>query len=357
MSSLPERIQQAKREALSLQEKIKQNRQATDDAKLETFANSKDYSQDAKLKLRRVLKGHSAKVYSVAWSYDSRQIVSAGQDGKLIVWNAYTTYKAHAIRLRSNWVMTCAYSPTGSFVACGGLDNTCSIYNLRNNSYLESMNSSNSNTSSAVRVSRELTGHSGYISCCKFLTDRHILTSSGDMSCILWDVEVGKVVNTFLDHTSDVMTLAVSPDQNNFITGSCDSFAKIWAIRTSKCVQTFVGHESDVNSICYFPNGLSFATGSDDSSCRFFDIRADREMMVYKNEKINEGVTAVAFSHRGRFLFTAYDDKKLICWDTMKGVVVQDIPLHENRISSLQVAPDGSALCTGSWDSTIRLIC
>ena len=50
-----------------------------------------------------------------------RQLVSASQDGKLIVWDAYTTNKVHAIPLRSSWVMTCAYSPTGNFVACGEL--------------------------------------------------------------------------------------------------------------------------------------------------------------------------------------------------------------------------------------------
>lgn len=53
------------------------------------------------------------------------------QDGKLIVWDAYTTNKIHAIPLRSSWVMTCAYAPTGSYVACGGLDNLCSIYSLK----------------------------------------------------------------------------------------------------------------------------------------------------------------------------------------------------------------------------------
>lgn len=53
------------------------------------------------------------------------------KDGKLIVWDSYTTNKVHAIPLRSSWVMTCAYAPSGSFVACGGLDNICSIYSLK----------------------------------------------------------------------------------------------------------------------------------------------------------------------------------------------------------------------------------
>ncbi len=102
-------------------------------------------------------------------SNQSRYLVSASQDGKLIVWDAYTTNKVHAIPLRSSWVMTCAYAPSGSYVACGGLDNICSIYSLKTRE-------------GNVRVSRELPGHTGYLSCCRFLDDNQIVTSSGDMT-------------------------------------------------------------------------------------------------------------------------------------------------------------------------------
>ena len=54
----------------------------------------------------------------------------------------------HAIPLRSSWVMTCAYAPSGNYVACGGLDNICSIYNLKTRE-------------GNVRVTRELPGHTG----------------------------------------------------------------------------------------------------------------------------------------------------------------------------------------------------
>lgn len=85
------------------------------------------------------------------------------------MWDAYTTNKVHAIPLRSSWVMTCAYAPSGSYVACGGLDNICSIYSLKTRE-------------GNVRVSRELPGHTGYLSCCRFLDDNQIVTSSGDMT-------------------------------------------------------------------------------------------------------------------------------------------------------------------------------
>lgn len=200
-----------------------------------------------------------------------------------------------------------------------------------------------------------MSAHTGYLSCCRFLTDRHILTSSGDMTCILWDVEIGQAVQKFTEHTGDVMSVSVAPDHHTFVSGAVDAHAKLWDIRSGKCVQTFVGHESDINSVQFFPNGLSFGTGSDDATCRLYDIRADRELAIYQDEGLREGVTSISFSHSGRFLFAAYDDKKAIVWDTLKCKQLQTLQDHENRVSCLAVSPDGMALCTGSWDHSLKI--
>jgi len=203
---------------------------------------------------RRALRGHLAKIYAMHWATDRRHLVSASQDGKLIVWDAYTTNKVHAIPLRSSWVMTCAYSPSGNFVACGGLDNICSIYNLNNKD------------GTNARGARELSAHSGYLSCCRFINDRQIVTSSGDMTCMLWDIEAGVRVVEFSDHTGDVMrfvffhlllqgltnihfSLSLGPNQNVFVSGACDATAKLWDIRSGRATQTFTGHESDINAV------------------------------------------------------------------------------------------------------------
>ena len=190
------------------------------------------------MKVRRTLKGHMGKVYALHWAADRRHLVSASQDGKLIVWDTYSTNKLNAIPLRSAWVMTCAYAPSGNFVACGGLDNVCSIYNLKTKE-------------GSVRVARELSAHTGYLSCCRFLNDREILTSSGDVSCILWDIEAGMKKVEFLGHTGDVMSLSVCAEKNIFVSGACDFSAKVWDIRSGKCVQTFLGHETDINAVQY----------------------------------------------------------------------------------------------------------
>jgi len=302
------------------------------------------------LKTRRILTGHFGKIYAMHWSdNDNKNLVSASQDGKLIVWNGYTTNKVNAIPLRSSWVMTCAFSPSGNFVACGGLDNLCSIYDAVPK-----------NPTSGKSQNIELTQHEGYLSCCRFLDDNRILTSSGDSTCILWDIERATPTMTFLGHTSDVMSISMHKTSNNhiFVTGSCDATAKLWDIRTPGCQMTFLGHESDINSVNFFPSGDAFGTGSDDSSCRLFDLRACTQVNKYANSKIICGVTSVGFSKSGRFLFAGYDDYYCYAWDTCDGDRPESLDknqTHSNRVSCVGVTSDGLALCTGSWDTTLKI--
>jgi WD40 repeat protein len=54
-------------------------------------------------------------------------------------------------------------------------------------------------------------------------------------------------------------------------------------------------------------------------------------------------------------LFAAYDDKKVIVWDTLKGKQLQSLTDHETRVSCLSVSPDGYALATGSWDHNLKI--
>lgn len=172
-------------------------------------------------------------------------------------------------------------------------------------------------------------------------------------------------------------SLSLGPNQNVFVSGACDATAKLWDIRTGRATQTFTGHESDINAVQYdffcpppqicrlhmsvsnrfFPNGDAFATGSDDASCRLFDIRADRELNTFTHDNILCGITSVAFSISGRILFGGYDDWTCNVWDTLKGERVGVLTGHENRVSCLGVSIDGMALCTGSWDSTLRVCC
>lgn len=350
-------IEQCKKEIAEFEKQLNDLRQADEDEDqyLTAYATSQNTEQiDSKnsnfhMKQQRVLKGHFGKIYAMHWADTSIQLVSASQDGKLIIWNGFSTNKVHAIPLRSSWVMTCAYSASGTFVACGGLDNLCSIYRVPGAGEVQQQQ----------KTHAELAQHEGYLSCCRFVGESEIITSSGDSTCILWDIEGRSPRAVFQGHSGDVMSVSVREEERAiFASGSCDARAKLWDYRDSKKpVKTFPGHESDINSIQFFPDGNAFVSGSDDSSCRLFDIRAYRQINKYSNDKILCGITSVAFSKTGRLLFAGYDDYNCYVWDTLLGSneIVDQLVGHDNRVSCLGVSKNGKALCTGSWDTLLKI--
>lgn len=305
------------------------------------------------LKQTKDLQGHFGKIYSMHWASDSKHLISASQDGKLIIWDGQTTYKVHMINLRSSWVMTCAYAPSMNMVACGGLDNLCSIYNVNLEDQSQSVETNDLPT-------MELNRHDGYLSCCRFIDDSNIVTSSGDTTCILWDIPTQTALRFFQDHEADVMSIAVK-DQNVFVSGSCDSMAKVWDVRTNSNhpVMDFSGHDADINSVVWFPGQETFGTGSDDASCRLFDLKAYQELNSYTKPDIKCGVTSIDFSQSGKYLFCGYDDSPFCAvWDTLKGTLIQELVPQggrETRVSCLGVPESGYCLGTGSWDNNLRI--
>ncbi|XP_040567334.1 guanine nucleotide-binding protein subunit beta-5 [Lepeophtheirus salmonis] len=340
-----ESIESLQKEIELLKRRIIEERQKLADKTLCQVTESAEALQGLNIKVRRSLKGHNAKVLCLDWSNDKRHLVSSSQDGKLIVWDAFSTNKEHAVTMPTTWVMACAYGISGNVVACGGLDNKVTVYPLT----LEE----------DVAIKKRTVGtHTSYMSCCLFPgSDNQVLTGSGDATCALWDVESGQVLQSFHGHNADVMSidLAPGPNPNTFVSGACDKMAFVWDMRTGNYVQYFEGHESDINAVKYHPSGDAIGTGSDDATCRLFDLRADREVTKYTKESILFGVNAIDFSTSGRILFAGYNDYAVNMWDSLKTHRIAMLYGHENRVSSLKVSPDGTAIATGSWDYSLKV--
>uniref|UniRef100_A0A3Q1GMA3 G protein subunit beta 5 n=1 Tax=Acanthochromis polyacanthus TaxID=80966 RepID=A0A3Q1GMA3_9TELE len=337
-----------KKECESLKKKLEEDRGKLNDVELQQVAEKVEVVGALSIKTRRVLKGHTNKVLCMDWCKDKRRLVSSSQDGKLIVWDGFTLNKEHGMSVPTTWVMACAYAPSGCAVACGGLDNKCSVIPL----------SLDSNENCAAKK-KTVAMHTNYISGCTFTnSDMQLLSCSGDGTSALWDVESGQLLQSFHGHTSDVLSLDLAPSEtgNTFVTGGCDKKANVWDMRSGQNIQSFECHESDINCVKYYPSGDAFASASDDATCRFFDLRADREVAVFQKDSIVFGASTVDFSLSGRLLFVGYNDYTINVWDVLKGTRISMMFGHENRVSRVRLSPDGTALCSASWDNTLRVI-
>jgi len=341
----------AQREIEQLKEQLNKLRNDAADAKSEALKEAGTASGvpqlHTNLKARKRLGGHFGKIYAFDWAPDSRKLVSAAQDGNLFVWDGLYSLKNMAIILRSSWVMTSSFSPSGNFMAAGGLDNLCTVYKYEESAAF----------GQGEGVIAELAGHEGYLSTAIFLDDDTIFTTSGDSAAALWNISQREMITEFRSHQADVMCASQNPDNKNvFVTGSVDTTAMLWDVRASSFPQrTFLGHESDINAVSFFPDGNAFVCGSDDATCRLFDIRSSGILNSYGDDRIVCGVTSIAVNKTGRLIVSSYDDGPVVVWDSIFAEAVQKLEGHTKRISCLRAAPDGSALGTSSWDSTIMI--
>ncbi|XP_063230458.1 guanine nucleotide-binding protein subunit beta-2-like [Bacillus rossius redtenbacheri] len=338
-------VNRLKKELEDITNKIKEQQRKVADTTMEQVCA--DLAEVPKLRLstRKLLKGHINKVNSVHFSGDSRHCVTGSLDGKLIIWDTWTGNKVQVIPLRSAWVMSVAFSPSGNFVACGGMDNMCTVYDLNNRD----------STTNSAKITRELMGYEGFLSCCRFLDDRTLLTGSGDMKICMWDLEASKKTLEFDAHAGDVASLSLSPDGQKYVTGSVDRTCKLWDTRDPDCKQTFFGHEADVNSVCFHPSGHAFTSASEDKTARLHDLRSDQQIAQYTPPNPNSGFTSCGLSLSGRYLLCGSDDNSIHTWDTLKNQHTGCLGGHENRVTSLSLAGNGMAIVSCSWDNHGRV--
>lgn len=379
------RIDNARLETRQLYSQIEKAKNRVQDTTLKLCSKNIEPVTKINLKPLQILRGHNNKVADMKWSSDSKSILSCSQDGFLILWDPVTGLKLNAIPLDSQWVLSCAISPNSKFVASAGLTNNCTIYSIPED-----------RGSFTQRIVSVFKGHVCGITACDFVDSNSILTASGDMTCCLWDIPKSSRSMEFLDHFGDVLSMSINKSHNNgpndtiFATGASDGHSRIFDTRTSKVQQSFFVGNSDVTSVKFFKDGNLVATGCDDGIIRLFDLRADCELGTYAlaNSQHNQqkptyyeksasptyaqqrhslgssfqdsaldasGVTSLDFSNSGRLMFSTYSEQGCVIWDTLKGAVVGKLEGHSNRVANVATAPNGLAVCTSSWDSTMRV--
>jgi WD40 repeat protein len=79
------------------------------------------------------LVGHNGQgVFDIAFNTAGTRAVTAGRDGTAIVWDAVKQLRLGTLKGHSDWVVHCAFSPNGKWIATSGDDRTVRIWNIYN---------------------------------------------------------------------------------------------------------------------------------------------------------------------------------------------------------------------------------
>jgi WD40 repeat protein len=304
--------------------------------------------------LIRTLTGGNVRIWGCAVSPDASFIVSATDDGALIVWDAHTATERLRLTGHTAPVRRCVISPDGSYIVSVAYDRRVRIWDA---------------VTGAMR--HVLLGHTDGITDCAVSADgSFIVTSSLDESLRIWDTRIWTLRQTLsaqwqderggwlvqrtpAGHTAAVWGCAVSPDGRFIASASSDQTVKIWDVATGQDRGTLRGHTAAVNGCAFSPDGTSIASAGADRTVRIWDRESGTVRLVLHGH--THVVNKCVFGPDGTWIVSAAADGALKMWDVATGEERATNVGHTDALTDCAVARAGSYIVSASLDGTLKV--
>ncbi len=310
---------------------------------------------------RTLLRGHTAPVYSGAFSPDGNWIVTAGRDNTAILRKSSSQQPAVVLKHKSS-VRSANFSADGRRILTASDDGAVRIWDdvieragegAENGTPIEL----DAYTSSIVLMHPQA-AFSGAFSP----DGSMVATACWDDDGWIWDLRGAKPKWTQkLKHEGDVYSAAFSPAMQYtggntssgapVVTASKDGTARVWNARTGAELLK-LQHEGPVWRATYNRAGTRIVTASEDRTARVWDAITGQQILTLRHL---DTVRSASFSPDGRWILTASDDRTARIWDASNGHLLFPPLVHSSAVYSAEFSSDGKRIVTTSIDRVVRL--
>jgi Tol biopolymer transport system component len=257
------------------------------------------------------LSGHpSGGVRRLLFTPDGKQLLSAGFDGVVRLWDLSSRKELRQLKVESGTVYSLALTGDGKTIATAGRDGL-KLWDLP----------------SGKEMPREEMNHHSCVAVA-FSPDGKIV-ASGDTSTVkLWEVATGKEVNTLHGFKGELSYLIFSADGRTLFTSSYDRCVRLWEVRTARTIHEAEGHSGWVWGLALSPDEKTLASCSVDTKLLCWDLTG-------LGRPVGKATTLSARQLETHYLELASSDAgaayRAVC--ALAGDPTHSLPLLQKRLS------------------------
>jgi WD40 repeat protein len=240
----------------------------------------------------------------VAFSPDGSRLATGGEDRRLIVWNAQSGEQIHEFHPHYDWIEAVVFSPCGRYLITGA----------------------------------------GY--------------SVGEIK--LWDAATFQYLRMIAGHRSGVGAFAFSPNGKLFASGSCDETIRVMDLETGALLLPPMANGGVVYGMAFSPDSTTLASAGFEGLVQLWRMPSgDQPTWQQVSLGVDPAITAMTYSHDGKALLVACEDKTLRLRDSINALPGGLISGFSERVTTIAVsAANGTVICgagceIGVWNGQL----
>jgi WD40 repeat protein len=287
----------------------------------------------------RTLRGHSGRVYGVAFAAGDQVLVTASSDATIRLWDTAAGECSSIIDVTGQGVWPAEVSPDGRLVAYGAPGGVIRILDAG---------------SGTTRL--ELQGHAPLVYTVAFGRGQGgpvVMTGDQAGAIRIWDMATGELLTQLAGRGGAVFRLLPSPDHTPGLFAAAGSAGTLLLLdATGMLVADLPGHAASIFAVAFHPLSPLMASGDTDGSVRLWDLATRTPRILSPHPG---AVYGLSFSPDGLLLASACSNGHVRLTSVPDGRVLHELTAHKSAAWRPLFRPDGAQLATGSNDATVQL--